>query len=119
MNQRSDSNNDRRGEKDLSLLGLFIEEWCRAQHRIARSGSGEEVPAGRRTVRLCPECRELLAYATDRRRRCPLDPKPACKHCPVHCYRPVSRDHIRKIMRFSGKRLMMRGRLDLLWHYFF
>jgi hypothetical protein len=26
---------------------------------------------------------------------------------------------VREIMRFSGKRLICRGRFDLLWHYLF
>jgi hypothetical protein len=37
----------------------------------------------------------------------------------VHCYRPDYRQKVREIMRFSGKYLLLRGRLDLLWHYFF
>lgn len=53
------------------------------------------------------------------RLRCPLDLKPVCKHCPVPCYRPGYREQAREIMRFSGKYLMRRGRLDLLRHYFF
>ena len=68
---------------------------------------------------LCTDCRELLVYAIARRRACPLDPKPACKDCPIHCYKPERRAEIRKIMRFSGRHLILRGRLDLLWHYFF
>ena len=42
-----------------------------------------------------------------------------CKHCHVHCYRPGHREKVREIMRFSGRHLILRGRLDLLWHYFF
>ncbi|NOR49648.1 MAG: hypothetical protein GQ530_01275, partial [Desulfuromonadales bacterium] len=40
-------------------------------------------------------------------------------HCPVHCYAPEQREKVREIMRFSGQYLIKRGRLDLLWHYFF
>ena len=109
--------------KDLRLLALFIECWCAAHHDDATRGSIENeveiAPLALRSCRLCPECRGLLDYAIARRRACPLDPKPACKDCPIHCYKPEHRATIRSIMRFSGRHLILRGRLDLLWHYFF
>lgn len=109
--------------KDLRLLARFIECWCAAHHDDADRASLENevgiAPLALRSCRLCPECRGLLDYAIARRRACPLDPKPACKDCPIHCYKPERRADIRKIMRFSGRQLILRGRLDLLWHYFF
>jgi len=109
--------------KDLRLLACFIECWCAAHHDEAGRESIENkvgiAPLALRSCRLCTECRGLLDYAIARRRACPLDPKPACKDCPIHCYKPERRAEIRKIMRFSGRHLILRGRLDLLWHYFF
>ena len=109
--------------KDLRLLALFIACWCKAHHDDAArelvESAASIAPLGLRPCRLCPECRDLLDYAIARRRACPLDPKPACKDCPIHCYKPVHRATIRNIMRFSGRHLILRGRLDLLWHYFF
>jgi len=109
--------------KDLKVLALFTAVWCEAHH------AGEKAPlapsdsalAGLGLERrpLCADCREFLVYAIARRIKCPLDPKPTCKHCHVHCYRPGHRERVREIMRFSGKHLIRRGRLDLLWHYFF
>jgi hypothetical protein len=109
--------------KDLRVLALFINCWCGAHHddaaRISITSAAELAPLALSACRLCPECRELLDYAIARRRVCPLDPKPACKDCPIHCYKAEQRAKIRNIMRFSGRRLILRGRLDLLWHYFF
>lgn len=109
--------------KDLSLLALFIDCWCAAHHADREREPIDNQPViavlGSRGCRLCPECRDLLDYAIARRRHCPLDPRPACKNCPIHCYKPERRALIREIMRFSGRRLIMRGRLHLLWHYFF
>lgn len=106
--------------KDLKVLASFTSVFCRHHH------SGPRRPAAAADAGLlldkypvCDECREFLAYAIERRLRCPLDPKPTCKHCHLHCYRPGHREKVREIMRFSGKHLMLRGRLDLLWHYFF
>jgi len=109
--------------KDLKVLLLFTAVFCRAGHR----GAKEPLPdreigwAGSREkqYRFCPECRDFLRYALERRLGCPLDPKPVCKHCPVHCYRPEHREKVREIMRFSGRHLILRGRFDLLWHYWF
>jgi hypothetical protein len=42
-----------------------------------------------------------------------------CKHCKIHCYRPDYREKVREIMRYSGKALIKRGRLDLVCHYLF
>ena len=109
--------------KDLKVLGLFTAVYCRRHHEGDKSPLDTAVLStaelGLARHRYCPPCREFLAYAIERRLRCPLDPKPTCKECPVHCYRPGHRELVREILRFSGKYLIRRGRLDLLRHYFF
>jgi len=109
--------------KDLRVLTLFTSVYCHAYHEAPKQGlDGRalglgDASLGRRTA--CAECTEFLAYAIERRLKCPLDPKPTCKHCHIHCYRAGHREKVREIMRFSGRYLMRRGRLDLLFHYFF
>ncbi len=50
----------------------------------------------------------LLAYATQRLARCRFgEDKPACKHCPLHCYQPAKREQIKAIMRWSGPRMLL------------
>jgi len=93
-------------QKDIRVLTTFIGVYCRGRHAAAK---GE----------LCPECAELLRYARTKRENCPLHPKPDCKSCPIHCYAKAQRAAIREVMAYSGRRLLLRGRLDLLWHYFF
>ena len=102
----SSMENDHKLEKDIRVLETFIECYCRGKHN---SRKGE----------LCADCAELLRYSRTRREKCPLHPKPACKHCPTHCYGKRQLAEIRTVMAYSGKRLLLRGRLDLLWHYFF
>jgi len=92
------------GDRDNQVLNVFVGVFCRAHH------GGENG--------LCPDCADLLAYAQERRRLCPLEPKPKCKDCPVHCYEPEYRRRIREIMRFSGMHFVKRGRLDWLIRYF-
>jgi hypothetical protein len=98
--------NKQKLEKDIKLLATFIGCYCRGKHKTPK-------------VELCPDCARLLSYARTRRQKCPLDPKPACKHCPTHCYAKAQLAAIREVMAYSGRRLLLRGRLDLLWHYFF
>ena len=109
--------------KDLKVLLQFTSVYCKANHQGSRSviltdePEFQRMPFGKFPV--CDECRAFLLYAFDRRLRCPLQEKPACKHCQVHCFKPGHREKVREIMRFSGQYLIRRGRLDLLWHYFF
>lgn len=113
----------RREVKDLKVLALFTSVYCDAHHDGEKGPFDAESQAlpdlGVHRRAFCGECRDFLAYALTRRLKCPLDPKPTCKHCHVHCYRAGHREKVREIMRFSGQRLIRRGRLDLLWHYLF
>lgn len=108
---------------DLRIVIDFVRTFCAARHKEAET-SPLELPEElaslfRKEIRLCPDCAALVSHAIEKRRKCPLDPKPACKHCHIHCYGKDYRAKIREIMAFSGKRLILRGRLDLLRHYFF
>lgn len=108
--------------KDLRVLALFTAVYCRDHHpqrdRLPLESAEIDQP-GKRHYTCCEECHEFLVYAIARRLRCPLEPKPMCKHCEVHCFRAGHREKVREIMRYSGKALLKKGRLDLLWHYFF
>ena len=73
----------------------------------------------RKPVVLCEECTKLLVHAFTKRTHCPMHPKPACKHCPSHCYHPTYRAKIRQVMKFSGKKMLLGGRLDYLFHLLF
>lgn len=109
--------------KDLRVLAQFTSVYCKVHHVAKKAPLQSDTPIFTNLkvdkYPVCDSCRDFLFYAIERRLRCPLDPRPVCKHCHVHCYKPDYREKVREIMRFSGKYLMMRGRLDLLWHYFF
>ncbi|MEW6233825.1 MAG: nitrous oxide-stimulated promoter family protein [Candidatus Omnitrophota bacterium] len=93
-------------DRDMQVLESFVRVYCRRHH--AEYGGGI----------LCHECQDLLDYARNRREHCPYDPKPKCKECPTHCYKPSYRERVRTIMRFSGMYFVKRGRLDWLVKYF-
>ncbi|MHC4472071.1 MAG: nitrous oxide-stimulated promoter family protein [Planctomycetota bacterium] len=106
---------------DLKVLGKFVETYCKHHHDAPRAPfrmSGIDLSPtklGRR--RVCEDCRRLLAHAVVKRARCPLDPKPACRLCTVHCYSPDYRQQVREVMKFSGRHLILRGHLHLLFHF--
>jgi hypothetical protein len=90
--------------KEMDTIRTMIKLYCEKKHD---SSSGH----------LCPECTELLEYAYNRLRKCRFqEEKPTCRTCPVHCYRPTLRDEIKKVMRFSGPRLVFRAPLDWIRH---
>jgi len=92
-------------DKQLQMLKKFIEVYCSKQH-----DSDDE--------QLCSECGELLDYAAERLAKCPLNPKPKCKDCSVHCYDESHRARIKEVMKFSGMYFVKRGRVDWLVKYF-
>ncbi len=82
-------------ERERKTMRAMITCFCRGTH-----GSGD---------RLCPECDELLAYATNRLERCPFgERKPTCAKCPIHCYQPQRREQVKAVMRYAGPRLFWR-----------
>lgn len=101
-----------KAEKDIKVLMKFIDIYCQTKHKDA-------IKSNYMDLSLCPECHETLEYAVHRREVCPLDPKPTCKNCEIHCYKPDQRQRIKDIMRYSGMHLIKRGRLDWIIHYFF
>lgn len=108
-------------QKDLKILALFTSVYCRDHHPDRRQSGWDcaDVMPDFAAYACCDECRQFLGYAVARRLRCPLQDKPSCKKCTVHCYRSDYRDLVRKIMRYSGRALVKKGRIDLLWHYLF
>lgn len=80
----------------------MTELYCRARHGGAQ---------------LCGSCRELLAYAARRLRRCPQRPKPACKNCTTHCFSAEFRGRIKEVMKYAGPRMPLRHPLLTLRHF--
>lgn len=123
MNSKESGTLSRRQISDLKVIFQFVHLYCGSKHKEREKSNPEylqglmNTDSGKRA--LCSECADLFLYGVQKRRKCPLDPKPTCKNCHVHCYSGEYRAKIRKIMAYSGRRMIMRGRLDYLWHYYF
>jgi len=109
-------------KKELHTLVVFVDTFCHAKHgdrpQLEMKSLNVAEIAGK-PVCLCTQCTKLLQHALVKRTHCPREMKPACKHCPTHCYAPTYRQQIREVMAFSGRHLLLRGRVDYLWHLFF
>ncbi|EKT64762.1 nitrous oxide-stimulated promoter family protein [Providencia burhodogranariea] len=52
--------------------------------------------------------KRLYAYAINRLEKCRYgEQKPACKQCPIHCYQPKMREHMKIVMRWSGPKMLI------------
>lgn len=92
----------RRIKEEKAVVEQMIRLYCRKHEGHAR---------------LCPECKELLAYAHRRLDICRYGAhKPTCRKCPVHCYRPDMKEKIRTVMRWSGPRMMLCHPLAAIRH---
>lgn len=91
----------REAKKELVSQMIFL--YCRKKH-----GCKHE---------LCPQCAELNEYARLRSDKCPfMETKTFCSNCKVHCYKPVMREKIREVMRFSGPRMIFTHPITAIRH---
>lgn len=100
-------------QKDTDKLVRFLSMYCRAHHghrrrepfRFDYSKVQAKVLTGQD---LCGECSRLLRHAIVKRALCPLDPKPRCRDCSEHCYLPLYRDQMARVMKYAGPRSLFK-----------
>jgi hypothetical protein len=86
----------RRVNREKETVLKMITLYCYDHHTVGDSS-------------LCEDCQSLAEYAFQRIERCPYGiQKPTCAKCPIHCYRADEREAIRKVMRYSGPRMILR-----------
>lgn len=84
---------EKKRQQEKQIVSQMIELYCKKQHHT----KGE----------LCTECKALKDYAMMRSDKCPfMETKTFCSNCKVHCYKADMREKIRKVMRFSGPRMI-------------
>ena len=89
-------------EKEKQVIQEMISLYCRKQHH------GQS---------LCKECHTLCRYAHQRIDCCPfMESKTFCSNCSVHCYQKERREQIRRVMRFSGPRMLLHRPLMVIQH---
>ena len=88
------SNEHPRIKREKKTLEAMVNIYCRAKHETHSE--------------LCPECTEFLAYAKMRLDKCPFqEKKSTCGKCLVHCYKPDMKERVKRVMRYSGPRMLL------------
>jgi len=81
-------------KREKKTIGYMVEIYCRDHHKTR----GE----------LCPQCKEFREYALMRLDKCPFqDKKSTCGKCLIHCYRPDMKEKVKRVMRYSGPRMLL------------
>ncbi len=64
---------------------------------------------------LCSDCSKLHDYTVFKYDKCPFgSKKPVCSKCKIHCYEKEKRNEIKKIMRFSGPKMLLKHPIDTI-----
>ena len=100
-------------QKDTDKLVRFLSIYCNAhhQHRLRKSFNFDHFKVPAKVLKgpeLCMECSKLLRHAITMRALCPLEPKPKCRNCPQHCYRPLYKEQMETVMKYVGPRALFR-----------
>ncbi|MEI8004967.1 MAG: nitrous oxide-stimulated promoter family protein [Bacteroidota bacterium] len=90
-------------ELEKKTITAMIGIYCRSVHK---------------SKELCGRCRDLNEYALKRIEQCVngMD-KPVCQQCKVHCYSPLMREEIKKVMHYAGPRMILKHPVLSLAHW--
>ncbi|MCG7408205.1 nitrous oxide-stimulated promoter family protein [Paenibacillus sp. ACRRX] len=96
--------------KEKATLTYMIRIYCCAHHQHETIDRNLETG-------LCDSCAELTRYAYKRLSHCQFgENKPTCGKCPIHCYKPDMREHIKQVMRYAGPRMVYRHPIMAIRH---
>ena len=90
--------------REKKTIDKMVRIYCKSHHNI-------------KSNQLCDECNEFLEYAFIRLDKCPFqEEKSTCGKCVVHCYQPQMREKAKKIMRYSGPRMLLHSPILAIHH---
>lgn len=91
-------------DREKKTIKLMINIYCRKNHKM-------------KDGQLCDDCNELLEYAHKRLSFCKFgENKSTCSRCPIHCYKKDMKEKVKKVMKFSGPRLIIYNPVELIKH---
>jgi hypothetical protein len=80
-------NINQKREKEIKIVSLMIHIYCKKHNDIDE--------------------KRLIEYATMRIQNCPrIETKTFCSQCHIHCYKKDRQQEIRKVMKYSGPRMI-------------
>lgn len=104
LNMKAADKIEKKRKKEQYVVEQMIHLYCQRHHHSDKK-------------EMCPECQALSDYAKYRSEKCPfMEKKTFCANCKVHCYKPEMREKIRKVMRYSGPRMILYHPILAVWH---
>ena len=89
---------------ELKTIELMTVIYCKAHHQNGVDG-------------VCDDCSAFIKHAEQKLDRCVYgELKPACKACPIHCYKPEQKEQARLIMRYSGPKMLFKHPILAIKH---
>lgn len=86
-------------DREINTLKVMIQMYC----------EGKKIRPDEATA--------LTAYTVNQAANCRYgDTKPECEKCKTHCYKPEMREKIKKVMKWSGPRMIYRHPIMLIYH---
>lgn len=86
-----------------STISFMINLYCKNHHNSQNNP--------------CKSCKELIAYSHEKIEKCPnLDSDLTCGNCEIHCYNQEMQQEIRKIMKYSGPRMIFHQPITAIKH---
>ena len=95
-------NIEKKRNREKKVITGMIRLYCKKNHK-----NGE----------LCDECKEVLEYSLKRIDHCRyMETKTFCANCKTPCYSPQMKEKIKKIMKFSGPRMLIYHPILVVYH---
>ena len=93
---------ENRIEQEKRVLDQMVRIYCKGQ---------------RHKPFLCKNCQSLIEYAYQQLSVCKFgENKNFCSKCTVHCYKPEMKEFIKKVMIYSGPRMILYNPLMAIRH---
>lgn len=91
-------------EKEKKIVKLMILKYCKG-HKHLNSP--------------CEDCSALISYVENRIDNCPfMETKTYCSNCTIGCYKEDMRGKIKKVMKYSGPRMIFSHPITTIDHVF-
>lgn len=104
MSHSIDKNIKIKKDKEKEIVLLMIMKYCKGNKHLST---------------LCESCSKLIEYVNDRVDNCPFaETKTFCSFCEIHCYEKNMQEEIKKVMRYSGSRMIFSNPIITLDHVF-
>ena len=95
---------DIKREKEKKVVKLMILKYCKGNNHL-----GEP----------CDDCSKLIQYVDTRIDNCPfMETKTYCSNCKVHCFKLDMQQQIKKVMKYSGPRMLFSHPIMVLDHIY-